>query len=174
MASSGVFLPCFALISLLFACSDAADYVVGGTEDAWKIPSSPGFPLTDWAKKQRFQIGDSLIFKYDGKVHSVLELTEGDYQNCTTSKPIKKFTDGNTKYELDRSGRFHFTGGTEEHCFNGQKLFVDVEPAAHYSENELSTVFAPAPGPSKADGLRVGFMGCVAVMMAALFGIVLV
>lgn len=60
MASSGVFLPCFALISLLFACSDAADYVVGGTEDAWKIPSSPGFPLTDWAKKQRFQIGDSL------------------------------------------------------------------------------------------------------------------
>nr|WBU91734.1 early nodulin protein [Tetrastigma hemsleyanum] len=175
MATSRVFLLCFALISLLFACSHAAEYLVGGSVDAWKVPSSHGrLSLSDWAKKQRFRIGDYLIFKYDPKVHSLLELNEEDYQNCTTSRPIKKFTEGYTSYELHRTGRFHFTGGTDEHCFYGQKLFVDVMAAEDLAESELAmTTLAPVPPPemSKANGLRVGFIGCVTLMMSALFGI---
>lgn len=62
----------------------------------------------------------------------MLEVTQENYETCTTSKLIKKHEDGTTKVELNRSGPFYFISGSKKHCDKGQKLLVVVMSEHHY------------------------------------------
>ncbi|XP_058114054.1 early nodulin-like protein 15 [Magnolia sinica] len=137
---------------LLFSLSEAKDFLVGGKTNAWQIPSSPSDSLNQWAEANRFQIGDSLVWKFDGEKDSVLQVTREGYQSCNVSNPIAAHKGGNVVVKLDRSGPFYFISGAGGHCENGQKLIVVV-----ISEVRGGGFFSisPAPSPMEFDGPAV-------------------
>ncbi|KAI3814679.1 hypothetical protein L1987_14323 [Smallanthus sonchifolius] len=127
---------CFITVSVLFSLNfkayEAAEFVVGGKENSWRISESAN-RLNSWAEKERFKIGDSLVFKYDSKMDSVLRVEEGDYKKCNKMKPIKEYHDGNTVFEINESGSFFFISGADGHCEKGEKLEVKVLSHKHSS-----------------------------------------
>ncbi|XP_073309367.1 early nodulin-like protein 21 [Primulina huaijiensis] len=124
-----------------------------GEEGGWKIPTGEE-PETynEWAAQNRFQIGDTLHFKYQND--SVLVVSSADYLNCNTANPISKFEDGSSVFQFDRSGFYYFMSGKPGHCISGQRLIVRV---MHPSEIGVpSSAPAPAPAPAPADGADGG------------------
>ncbi|XP_022859770.1 early nodulin-16-like [Olea europaea var. sylvestris] len=62
------------------------EFVVGDENNLWAVPSSID-EFNKWAEKTRFQIGDSLVLKYDSKSDSMLEVTEEDYKISQAPSP---------------------------------------------------------------------------------------
>ncbi|KAK6249175.1 hypothetical protein QUC31_020740 [Theobroma cacao] len=163
MASLRTLVRLLAIGLVLFSFCEAKERLVGGSEDAWKIPVNSSDSLNQWAGKTRFKVGDFLIWKYDGKVDSVLQVTKEDYESCNTSKPIKEYKDGDTKVELDKSGPFYFISGADGHCQKGQKLVIVVMSENNWDHPDSPTPTAPAPAPAKNSAslikpLRDGFL----------------
>ncbi|KAF9603329.1 hypothetical protein IFM89_034678 [Coptis chinensis] len=92
----------------LFSFSEAREFLVGGKTDSWKIPSSPSSQLNEWSKASRFNIGDTIVWKYDSKNDSVFQVTKSDYANCNVSSPIAQYNDGNTTVKLEKPGPYYF------------------------------------------------------------------
>ncbi|KAJ9557998.1 hypothetical protein OSB04_012612 [Centaurea solstitialis] len=141
----------FCLISVLILFSmnlEAREFLVGGKENLWRISSSPR-QLIEWAEKERFKIGDSLVFKYDSKSDSVLKVDEEDYKKCTTTKPLKEYNDGNTKIVLDKAGPYFFISGAYGNCEKGERLEVKVLSEKHSSVGATSPSPAPKPSPKE-------------------------
>ncbi|MED6225123.1 hypothetical protein PIB30_090685 [Stylosanthes scabra] len=114
------------LVLFLFVVSttQAFKFNVGGSA-GW-VPN-PSQSYNQWAGRNRFQINDTLVFKYKKGSDSVLEVKKEDYEKCNKSNPIKKFTDGNTEFTFDHSGPFYFISGQDDNCKNkAQKLIVVV------------------------------------------------
>ncbi|MED6138008.1 hypothetical protein PIB30_070301 [Stylosanthes scabra] len=148
MASSqhlgGVVCSCMIIIILLGACSDVVeggrDFKVGD-HLGWHEPGPNNVAYyIQWAQRNRFQIGDSLVFEYQND--SVLVVEKWNYFHCDTKNPITSYDDGNSTVILDRSGFFYFISGTENHCQSGQKLIVEVISSQH-----MAIVPAASPAP---------------------------
>ncbi|XP_059291083.1 early nodulin-like protein 14 [Lycium ferocissimum] len=161
---------------LMLRLTEARDHLVGGKTDSWKVPSSESDSLNHWAEKSRFLIGDSLVWKYDGKSDSVLEVSKRDYVKCNTSSPIAVHNDGNTKIVLEHSGAYYFISGAKGHCEQGQKLIVVALSEKH---NMRRFMGAPAPSPaefesaiaptSNADTLKASLVVALGVLIGFLF-----
>ena len=63
-------------------------------------------------------------FRY--KKDSVMEVSEGDYKNCNSSRPNYFSNTGNTVFKLDHSGYFYFISVASGHCDKGQRMIVKV------------------------------------------------
>ncbi|XP_021746302.1 early nodulin-like protein 3 [Chenopodium quinoa] len=135
-------------IALFSSFAEAKDHLVGGTSDAWKVPSSQSDSLNKWAEKQRFQIGDNLVWKYDNKQDSVLQVTREAYLSCNTSSPVAEYKDGQTKVELKKPGPYYFISGTQANCEKGEKVIVVVMSARSRRSGAASPAFAPSPSPN--------------------------
>ncbi|KAL4280293.1 hypothetical protein GQ457_03G023300 [Hibiscus cannabinus] len=96
-----------------------------------------------WAEKNRFQIGDSLVFSYVPNDDSVLNVTEEAYKRCTIESPIAKYTDGHTVFSLDHSGPYYFISGNKHNCDKNEKLVVVV-----MADRSNPTIAPPSPAPS--------------------------
>ncbi|XP_043694097.1 early nodulin-like protein 1, partial [Telopea speciosissima] len=139
------------LLFLLFTFSEAngREILVGGKSDSWKIPSSAAEALNHWAEATRFKIGDSLIWNYDPKQDSVVEVDQENYDRCNTSNSIAEYKDGNTKVKLNRSGPFYFISGAQGNCQKGEKLIVVVLSPNH--DKPKKSPPSPSPGPVWSD-----------------------
>ncbi|KAF3510844.1 hypothetical protein F2Q69_00009822 [Brassica cretica] len=189
----GIIVPVLTLVFLLLttmshAASKPRVILVGGSAQAWKVPDSPSNTLNHWAENNRFKVGDILVWKYDAKVDSVLQVTKEDYDSCNTEKPLKQFNDGDTKFELDNSGAYFVISGAPDHCAKGQKIHLVVLAERNpggggggsadrgAGDNPKVTPFsppantpAPAPAHNAAGGLDVGsglFLAAVAICLA--------
>ncbi|XP_022862296.1 early nodulin-like protein 3 [Olea europaea var. sylvestris] len=89
--------------------------VIDGENNLWAVSFSVD-EFNKWAKKTHFQIGDSLVLKYDSKIDSVLEVTKEDYKIYKNANPIKSHHGGETTISLEKLGLFFFISGAEEHC----------------------------------------------------------
>ncbi|KAI4329219.1 hypothetical protein L6164_021506 [Bauhinia variegata] len=103
-------------------------------------PNNTAF-YNQWAAKNRFQIGDSLVFEYQND--SVLTVEKEDYYNCDSKDPIISFNNGRSIINLERAGPSYFISGTDNHCENGQRLIVEV-----MSQHPPHQISADAPSPS--------------------------
>ncbi|XP_058103691.1 early nodulin-like protein 13 [Magnolia sinica] len=178
MASSRT-LYCYSLIiiSVLFTLSEATDFLVGGKINAWEIPSSPSDSLNGWAEENRFQIGDSLVWKFDGAKDSVMQVSRDDYLSCNTSNPIAAHKGGDVTVKLEKSGPFYFINGTKGHCGNGQKLIVAVLSKGRRHSYGISPApsiefegptISPTSGASGLVVLRSGFLGALIVFLVGM------
>ncbi|CAJ1978553.1 unnamed protein product [Sphenostylis stenocarpa] len=113
----------FLFLLTLLSSSQARKFNVGGSQ-GWVPNPSEGY--NNWAGRNRFQINDTIVFKYQKGSDSVLEVKKEDYDKCNMTNPIKKFEDGDTEFKFDRSGPFYFISGTDGNCEKGQKLIVVV------------------------------------------------
>ncbi|KAL3503453.1 hypothetical protein ACH5RR_037902 [Cinchona calisaya] len=135
---------------LLVQKGNAFEFKVGGSK-GWAVPPDPNSNSNNqWAEKNRFQIGDSLLFVYSGDKDSVLSVNKEDYDNCNTDKPLHKFTDGHTVFKFEHSGPYYFISGVKDNCLKNEKIIVvvmaDRSKQAPPPSNE--TVAASPPSPS--------------------------
>ncbi|KAK9269396.1 hypothetical protein L1049_001169 [Liquidambar formosana] len=132
---------CLFLVFLtgFLSSSQAYKFYVGG-KDGWVLHPSENY--THWAERNRFQVNDTLFFKYKKGSDSVLVVSKDDYYKCNTDKPIMKMEDGDSVFKFDRSGLFFFISGNNGTCEKGQKLIVLVLAVKH-----PKSPFAKAPAP---------------------------
>ncbi|KAL3806052.1 hypothetical protein ACJIZ3_000333 [Penstemon smallii] len=186
MALPKALIPCLArvlLLSMICSFSGAREFVIDGN-NSWEL-------LNIWAQKNRFEIGDSIVLKYDAKTKSVLEVSEENYKICNKLNPIKSHNDGNTKIALEKSGPVFLINGAEDRCEKGEKLEIKVlstkrghhhvapapspvenhhhhitpapVPVPYPAENHLH--LAPAPAPANGGSpMKGGFMGTFALL----------
>ncbi|XP_010453554.1 PREDICTED: early nodulin-like protein 1 [Camelina sativa] len=103
----------------------------------WVVPpanSSESF--NDWASNKRFQVGDTIRFKY--KKDSVMQVTKEDYKLCNSSHPRFYSNTGKTRFMFDHSVPYYFISGMSGHCEKGQKMIVEV-----LSRDKTTTSSAP-------------------------------
>uniref|UniRef100_A0A453NF23 Phytocyanin domain-containing protein n=1 Tax=Aegilops tauschii subsp. strangulata TaxID=200361 RepID=A0A453NF23_AEGTS len=125
-AGYGLGFACFALVA---AMAGAAQFKVGG-DSGWSVAGASKESYNTWAMKNRFQVGDTLVFVYPKDKDSVLLVAPADYNACNTNTYDKQFTDGNTVFDLDRAGAFFFISGVDANCRANEKLIVMVAAAA--------------------------------------------
>ncbi|KAI8005771.1 Early nodulin-like protein 1 [Camellia lanceoleosa] len=189
----------FLLLSLMcFLCSSQAyNFYVGG-KDGWVL--NPTEKYTHWAGRNRFQVNDSLVFKYKQGSDSVLVVDKDDYNKCNKAKPIRSLEDGDSVFKFDNSGPFFFISGNGDNCEKGQKLIVVVlairntthkpspSPSSSPSSaakpslspsptlNHPSHFYAPAPAPSVAPpafgGGSIGLVMGLGVVLFLFVGLV--
>ncbi|CAH8388624.1 unnamed protein product [Eruca vesicaria subsp. sativa] len=110
--------------------SNGYKFNVGG-RDGWILASSEDY--SHWSHRNRFQVNDTLYFKYAKGKDSVLEVSEEEYNTCNTTNPITSL--GESLFVLSRSGSFFFISGDSEKCLKGQKLAVKVMSTIHHSHS---------------------------------------
>ncbi|KAG6481568.1 hypothetical protein ZIOFF_058172 [Zingiber officinale] len=166
-------------IALLLAItsSEAKEFLVGGADNAWQIPPNTTDSLNQWAEKNRFQVGDSLVWKYDPAKDSVLEVTREAYLSCDRSRPLAEHKEGASTVELRRSGAYYFISGAAGACEEGQRLIVVVMSDRHSLRARLaspamapSEYEGPAVAPTSGAGKRGGAIAAAAAAMVALSG----
>ncbi|KAL2319876.1 hypothetical protein Fmac_028845 [Flemingia macrophylla] len=123
----------FLVLLLAFPTVFATEFQVGDTS-GWSL----GTNYATWVSGKTFRVGDDLVFKYDS-THGVDEVDETSYSSCSSSNPIKSYTDGNTKISLSSTGKKYFLCPTAGHCTGGMKLEINVVAAASGTPSTPST-----------------------------------
>ncbi|KAK3163375.1 hypothetical protein QOZ80_1AG0002820 [Eleusine coracana subsp. coracana] len=113
------------LVALLAASSCAArEFMVGG-RDGWT--PNPGEPHNHWAERNRFQVNDTLVFRYNEYVDGVLRVTQSHYDACDTSSPILRLGGGGeSRFVFPDSGSYFFISADAGRCKAGERLIVVV------------------------------------------------
>ncbi|KAG6741272.1 hypothetical protein POTOM_054505 [Populus tomentosa] len=111
------------VLGFLLGVSRGYKFYVGG-RDGWA--TNPSERYSHWAERNRFQVNDTLFFKYKKGSDSVLIVSKDDYSSCNTKNPIKSLTDGDSTFIFDRSGPFFFISGNADDCNKGKKLIIVV------------------------------------------------
>ncbi|KAL8136620.1 hypothetical protein V2J09_002621 [Rumex salicifolius] len=119
-------------------------FYVGG-RDGWVIKPSEDY--NHWAERNRFQINDTLLFKYKKGEDSVLVVTRDNYARCYTAAPLENLTGGETEFRFSRSGPHYFISGKGDNCKQGQRLIVVVLAVRPPRGTPPSPAQPPAPVP---------------------------
>eukprot|EP00250_Pteridium_aquilinum_P011695 c20245_g1_i1 orf=292-966(-) len=103
---------------------NATQYTVGDTV-GWGL----GNNLGSWASQFKFHVGDDLYFPYPAGQHSVLLVTEDDYNSCNIESPITSDNGmGDMVMTLVSAETYFFICGVPGHCTQGLRLSIAVEP----------------------------------------------
>ncbi|KAI8551599.1 hypothetical protein RHMOL_Rhmol06G0198500 [Rhododendron molle] len=143
----------FVLVLVCFlGSSQAYTFLVGGKE-GWALKPSEGY--SHWAQRNRFQVNDTLIFKYNKGSDSVLIVEKNDYYNCNKAKPIQSLSGGDSVYKIDRSGPIFFISGEADNCNKGQKLEIIVlavrnNSTTHKAPSPTASALSPSPAANPA------------------------
>ncbi|OEL21314.1 hypothetical protein BAE44_0017667 [Dichanthelium oligosanthes] len=117
--------------------AEAASYNVGNSA-GWDLSAD----LPSWADGKTFNVGDVLVFQYS-KYHTLDEVDEAGFKNCSAADAVLSRSDGNTTVPLTAPGDRYFICGNQLHCLGGMKLHVLVgQPTGGGG--------APAGGPQSA------------------------
>ncbi|XP_009758678.1 early nodulin-like protein 3 [Nicotiana tabacum] len=182
------FVSFFFVIFLSVLCISQAYTFYAGGKEGWVLKPSESY--SHWAERNRFQVNDTIVFKYKKGSDSVLVVHKDDYFKCKKDKPIHKLKNGKSKLKFTRSGAFYFISGKDDNCEKGQKLLVVVlspnhnrhkspSPATQKPSSSPVTTptqppedipsvvapspqsISPAPAPTKSAAVVVGSSGLV-------------
>ncbi|URE29493.1 early nodulin-like protein [Musa troglodytarum] len=129
---------------MLISIAAGTQFKVGGS-NGWSVPDTNAMSYSQWAAKNRFKIGDSLLFVYLPDEDSVLLVNADAYNSCNTSSFVDFFNDGNTVFTFTRSSHFYFISGKKDYCHKNEKLVVVV-----MADRSNRSSLAPAPLPASA------------------------
>ncbi|KAG2250343.1 hypothetical protein Bca52824_080479 [Brassica carinata] len=92
---------CFVLVMVLMGCCCSAKIYKVGDSKGWTAKHGTYY---DWAKRNEFQVGDSLMFQYDGNVNDVTQVSSRlEYQFCNSLSPKAVY---NTDYKVGDSNEW--------------------------------------------------------------------
>ena len=123
------------------------------------------------------------MFKFDPTKDSVLQVQEGDYKKCITTKPITAYKDSPAKFKLVELGAFYFISGAEGSGDNGERFAIKVlshkhaggssdAPTPSSSPNASSSNIVPPPAKApKANTARSVTVGVSSMVMTALVAV---
>ncbi|VVB01821.1 unnamed protein product [Arabis nemorensis] len=138
LIKSNVLFTSLLILAALFGVALGGTVHKVGDSNGWTMI---GVDYEAWASSRTFQVGDSLVFKYNNKLHDVTQVTLNDFELCEPSKPLERYQTGSDSVTLTKPGFQNFICGVPGHCDLGQKLRILVLPAS------LGPVAAPVPGP---------------------------
>ncbi|ESQ42860.1 hypothetical protein EUTSA_v10015328mg [Eutrema salsugineum] len=121
---------CFSFIILvsfatLFSVADALFFTVGG-DSVWAVNPRESYYNT-WAEKNRFQVNDTIYFKFQKGLETLHEVRDvDDYNVCYVGRTRRSFFNGHALVSLDRPGPFYFITSNQAHCLKGLKMTVVV------------------------------------------------
>ncbi|OAY31709.1 stellacyanin [Manihot esculenta] len=143
-----------ALAISLHGANAATTYTVGDSL-GWTIPPNNSVEFyEDWANNKTFQIGDSVLFKWNG-THTATEVfSEEEYENCTKTGII--LATSGVSVLLNANGTRYFVCSVGTHCEQGMKVEIKVGNGI-------------APPPSAAPSLPVGSLAAVISSILILF-----
>ncbi|XP_047171583.1 early nodulin-like protein 1 [Vigna umbellata] len=130
----------FMSISILFSSPTACTLF----EVRWVPNLSEDY--THWAQRNRFQVNDTLLFKYKSWSDSVLVVKKEDYYSCNTNNAMQEMDGGDSMFTFVKSGPFFFISGNAQNCQRGQKLTAIVLAVRH---NKLTHSLSPDPRRSR-------------------------
>ncbi|KAM7254573.1 hypothetical protein ACFE04_003953 [Oxalis oulophora] len=166
---------CFIVLAAMTGSVEAEKQFEVGGSFRWREPianNSDMFSL--WASRNRFQVGDTLSFKYEND--SVLVVDKWDYYHCNTTDPIASFDNGETVIKLDRPGPFYFISAAIDHCKNGQRLLVEVlgfhkslSPVGSPLESEVSPTSARSSSALVSVALSLVFVALIFSVLSFLW-----
>ncbi|GAB2234690.1 hypothetical protein Drorol1_Dr00003954, partial [Drosera rotundifolia] len=107
---------------------EARNFYVG-EKDGWVV--NPHESYSHWAKRNRFQVNDTLVFMYKNGYDAVLVVNAEGYNHCDLKHPIFNLSSGHTFFKLHESGHHYFISGIASHCHKSQKLHVVVLSPNH-------------------------------------------
>ncbi|XP_061352150.1 early nodulin-like protein 3 [Gastrolobium bilobum] len=146
MGSDHGFLHLVLLITsmLILSSSQGTGYRFNaGGKDGWVVKPSEDY--SHWAQRNRFQVNDTIHFKYQKGSDSVVVVKREDYDSCNTNNPFHKMDDGDSTFKFDKSGPYFFISGSIENCKKGQKLIVVVMAVRHNKHSESPLPATPPP-----------------------------
>ncbi|OEL36377.1 Early nodulin-like protein 1 [Dichanthelium oligosanthes] len=138
------------VVGLVAVLSSSEAYVFfAGGRDGWVVDPTESY--NHWAERNRFQVNDTIVFRHEEGVSSVLLVTEQDFDTCNTRSPVRRLEavggSGSSVFRFDRSGPFLFISSDEYRCQKGQKLYIIVMAVRPVAMPPMAV--APAPGPSR-------------------------
>ncbi|CAL1373335.1 unnamed protein product [Linum trigynum] len=131
--------------SFFLPSSMALSFDVGG-KDGWVVKPSESYD--HWAQRLRFQVNDSLVFKYKEGSDSVVQVKKEDYDSCDTSRKLKVMKSGTSVFNFPQSGPFYFISGNKKQCLAGQKLIVVVLAVRSPPAIPKTPTAPPSPAPA--------------------------
>ncbi|KAF0915938.1 hypothetical protein E2562_000577 [Oryza meyeriana var. granulata] len=132
------------LVVLAASCCEARVFYVGG-RDGWT--TSPAEPYNRWAERNRFQVNDSLVFRYSQEKDAVLLVSQSHYDACNVTEPLLRDGGGNSTFVFDNSGPFFFISGDPGRCQAGERLIVVVLAVRNNATTSPTTPSPPASSP---------------------------
>ncbi|XP_024636587.2 early nodulin-like protein 1 [Medicago truncatula] len=119
-----------------------------GAKDGWTVKPSQDYNYNFWASNIRFQINDTLFFKYQKGSDSVLVVNKQDYDSCNINNPIHNMDNGDSSFLLDKSDHYYFISGKDLNCVNGEKFnLVVLSPHHHHYHEHHGPSLSPAVAP---------------------------
>ncbi|KAM0031034.1 putative Blue (type 1) copper binding protein [Helianthus debilis subsp. tardiflorus] len=118
-------------------------HIVGDTF-GWNVPSDGTATYTNWASRQTFNVGDTLLFNFTTGFHDVAEVSQAAFGPCTTASPISNNATGPTTLTLRTAGNHYYICTFGTHCNLGQKLMISVRGSSTTPTPTGSTTPAPA------------------------------
>ncbi|PRQ53477.1 putative cupredoxin [Rosa chinensis] len=116
-----------------------------GDEQGW----NPNVNYTQWSADKEFYVGEWLIFNFDKRYYTALEVNETSFDSCNDKVFITNITRGGRDvFELKEARPYYFlsSGG---YCYHGMKLALVVQeqpplapaqaPALNASPNSLTS-----------------------------------
>ncbi|XP_062200087.1 early nodulin-like protein 18 [Phragmites australis] len=134
------------LVVLLTArCCAGRDFDVGG-RDGWR--ASPAEPFNRWAERNRFQVNDSLVFRYSKDADAVLVVSQSHYDACNTTDPFLRLDGGDSVFVLRNSGPYFFISGDAGRCRAGERLIVVALAVRNRDKGNTPSPSLPPPPPT--------------------------
>nr|XP_043611500.1 blue copper protein-like [Erigeron canadensis] len=100
-----------------------------------------------WAATKLFQVGDTILFRYDKEFHNVVRVTYHNFVTCNGTTPYNTLTSGNDSFPIKFPGHYYFICTVPDHCQAGQKVDIRVPPAGARSSPSPSPITTPSPSP---------------------------
>ncbi|EMS47867.1 Blue copper protein [Triticum urartu] len=88
-----------------------------------------GLDYTTWTSDKTFAVGDTLVFNYTSKAHTVTEVNKSGYDACSGGNSLSNDDSGATTITLTTPGVHYFICDVAGHCAGGMKLAVTVTVA---------------------------------------------
>ncbi|KAF7803033.1 lamin-like protein [Senna tora] len=137
---------------------------------------------TQWAAQQHFSLGDWLLFNFDKRYYTVLEVNETSYEKCIDQGFIRNLTRGGRDVVQLAEPRTYYFLSSGGYCFHGMKLAVTV-PLGEYRLYPQPQAPAPSPADTSAthrlscytakQGIIISLPNVIYVMMLLLWGIII-
>nr|CAB3453657.1 unnamed protein product [Digitaria exilis] len=103
------------------ALASATTFTVGDSQ-GW----TTGVNYNSWASSKSFAVGDTLVFDYVAKAHTVTEVTKSGYDTCSGANKLSDDDSGSTTVTLATPGTHYFICNIPGHCSSGMKFAITV------------------------------------------------
>ncbi|KAL2479633.1 Cupredoxin superfamily protein [Abeliophyllum distichum] len=126
----------------LIVVATAATYTVGD-ELQWTIPPLGDIAYKTWAAKKDFEIGDTIIFNWNG-THNVVQVTKENYDACTSTNALNPIQTTSPASFIANSTESYFICTVGNHCSMGQKVTISTGSSAPTLKTGALMVILPA------------------------------